>query len=149
MRTRTRTLGVIGTVVGLAGASVAFAAWTAGGTGAAPATAETSAPLTVTVDGVSGLYPRGSVSVGFTVKNSNPYAVTLQDARPGNIRVDAQHASCNTASVTGATVTLSDRLAPGQTSARHDAVLTMSADANDACQGATFTFDLRVSGTSS
>jgi hypothetical protein len=51
--------------------------------------------------------------------------------------------------VTGADVTLSDTLAAGATSSSRNVVISMSNAAVDACQGATFSFDLVVTGASS
>jgi hypothetical protein len=144
-----RLLAVVVTVVAILGVGVAYAAWTSTGTGTGTATAGTASSLTVTVGTASNLYPTGSVNVGFTVKNTDPYQVTLTNAHPQNITVDAGHSACNVASVTAADVPLTDVLAAGATSASHNVALSMSNAAVDACQGATFTFALVVSGASS
>ena len=143
-----RLLTVIA-VVALIGLGVAYAAWTSTGTGAGTATAGTAASLTVTVGSGANLYPTGTVDVGFTVKNNNPYEVTLSSAHPQGISVDAAHSGCNVASVTAADVPLSDAIAAGATSPSHNVSLSMSNAAVDACQGATFSFDLVVTGASS
>jgi hypothetical protein len=150
MRKPLKRFGAIATIVlALLGVGVAFAAWTSTGTGTGTATADTAKNLTVTVGTASGLYPTGSVNVGFTVKNNNPYQVTLTNAHPQNFQVDAGHGGCNLAAISAADVTLSDVLAAGATSASHNVNIAMSNAAVDACQGATFTFDLVVSGASS
>jgi hypothetical protein len=149
MHASKRIAAIVATVVAILGAGVAFAAWTSTGTGTGSATAGTAANLTVTVGNATGLYPTGSVQVGFTVKNNNSYAVTLSGAHPQNFSVDAGHSGCNVASVSGADVTLSDSLAAGATSSSHNVAISMSNAAIDACQGATFSFDLVVTGASS
>ena len=150
MRTTTRRTAAVATVVvALAGVGVAFAAWTSTGTGSGSATGGTATPLTVTVGTANNLYPTGTVQVGFTVTNTNPYAVTLSGATPGNFSVDAGHSTCNVASISGGAVTLSDVIAAAGTSSSHNVPISMSNAATDACQGATFSFDLTVSGASS
>ncbi len=149
MRTSIRTTAVAATVVALAGAGVAFAAWTTTGTGNGSATAGTSAALTVNVNTATGLFPTGSVSVPFTVTNTNPYSVTLTGATAGSFTVDAGHATCNVAAISGAPVTLTDTILPAATSASRNVVISMSNAATDACKGATFNFALTVSGASS
>ncbi len=150
MRTTTRRTAIIGTaVLALMGAGVAFAAWTSTGTGSGTAAAGNAVPLTVTVSTATGLTPTNSKPVGFTVTNNNPYSVTLANAHPSGFTVDAGHSTCNVASISGADVTLSDVLAPGATSASHNVSIAMSNAATDACQGATFTFNLTVTGASS
>jgi hypothetical protein len=150
MRTTTRRTAIIGTsVIALMGAGVAFAAWTATGTGSGSATGGTAVPLVVTVGTVSNLYPTGTVQVGFTVKNNNPYAVTLAGGTPSGFAVDAGHSTCNIASISGSAVVLSDVILAGGTSPSHNVPVSMSNAAVDACQGATFTFNLTVNGASS
>jgi hypothetical protein len=144
-----RLLAVALGVVALIGVGVAYAAWTSTGTGTGTASAGTAASLTVTVGTGTNLYPTGSVNVGFTVKNNNPYQVTLSNAHPQNVSVDAAHSACNVASVTAADVAVSDVIAAGATSPSHNVTLSMSNAAVDACQGATFAFDLVVTGASS
>ena len=68
-------------------------------------------PLTVTVTGVSGLFPTGSVDVPFTVTNTNPYDVTLSKAELKTVTVDAAHSACATSVVTGSDVALTDAVA--------------------------------------
>ena len=77
-----RSAGIAAVVAGLLGAGVAFAAWTSNGTGTGTATATTATPLVISqTASASGLYPTGQVSAPFTVKNPNPYSVTLATAK--------------------------------------------------------------------
>ncbi len=150
MRTTTRrTAAIAAFVFALMGVTVAFASWTSTGTGSGTAAAGNATPLVVTVGTASGLYPTGSVNVGFTVKNTNPYSVTLSNAHPSNISVDAGHSTCNVASISAADVSLTDVLATGATSPSRNVAIAMSNAATNACQGATFSFDLTVTGASS
>lgn len=146
---RTATAGLV--TLGLLGAGIAFAAWTSTGSDSGAATADTAKNLTVVVDDtVTGLYPTGSKDVTFTVKNNNPYPVTLDTATVSNLAVAAPSAGCTIHDVTTSPVSVSDRLAPGATTtATHVVTVNMGADADDACQGKTFTFDLSVSAHSS
>jgi len=150
LKLRTRSAGVVAGVAVLAGIGVAFAAWTSTGTGQGTAQAGTAGTLTVSVETKAGLYPTGSVQVPFTVTNTNPYAIKLTTAHPQNFTVDAQHSGCTVTGgvITGDDVALSDTLAPSATSASHQVTIKMSNDAVDACQGATFGFDLVVTGAS-
>jgi hypothetical protein len=148
-KTTRRSAIFAGTVVGLVGVGIAFAAWTNSGEGAGGVTAEQAKPLTVTVTNVSGLFPTGSVDVPFTVTNTNPYAVTLANATLKSVTVDAGHAACVPTVVTGADVALSAVVAPAATSASLNFPVTMSNAAVDACQGAVFTVTLKVTGLSS
>lgn len=149
MRNIKRGTLIGGTTLALIGGGIAFAAWTSTGTGSGDATAGTAGDLTVSVGSASGLYPTGSVTVPFTVTNDNDYEVTLSGAEPSNFTVDAGHSTCNVASVDGVDVVLSDVVAAAGTSASRNVTVTMSNAATDACQGATFAFDLLVSGASS
>ncbi len=150
MRTTTRRTAIIGTaVLALMGAGVAFAAWTSTGTGSGTATGGTAVPLTVSVGTASGLTPTNSKPVSFTVTNTNPYAVTLSGATASNFTVDAGHAGCNVASISGSPVVLSDVIPAAGTSPSRNVSIAMSNAANDACQGATFSFNLTVTGVSS
>lgn len=143
-----RSAVVGGTVAALFGAGVAFAAWTNTGDGSGSVTAGSAQPLTVTVSGVNGLVPTKSVSVPFTVTNTNPYDVKLTNAHLQNVTVDTGHSTCATSVVTGSDVTLTDVVAASQTSASQTFSVAMSNAATDACQGATFTVTLRVTALS-
>lgn len=145
-----RSAGITVAVVALAGAGVAFAAWTSTGTGTGTATAGSASNLVITqTASATGLYPTGQVSAPFTVQNPNPYAVTLSGATASNFSVDSGHSGCNVASVSASPITLSDVIPAGGTSSAHNMVVQMANSANDACQGATFTFTITVNGASS
>lgn len=153
MRTTTkRSAGVASVVVGLIGLSIAFAAWTSTGEGDGDVTAGEATALTVTVSDVTGLYPTQSKNLPFTVTNPNPYAVTLTGADFGGVKVDTESADagCVASVVDGDAITLPDVVvAASGTSDELLFPVTMSNAATDACQGATFTVTVTVSGASS
>jgi hypothetical protein len=142
-----RSAVVGGTVAVLFGAGVAFAAWTNTGDGSGSVTADTAKPLTVTLSGVSGLVPTKSVDVPFTVDNTNKYDVKLTNAHLQTVAVTGAP-GCDPAVITGSDVTLSDVVTAGQQSGQQTFPVTMSNAATNACQGATFTVTLRVTGLS-
>jgi hypothetical protein len=145
-----RSAGIAAVVVALAGAGVVFAAWTSNGTGTGTATATSATPLVISqTASASGLHPTGQVSVPFTVENDNPYAVTLATAKASGFSVDTAHSGCSVSALSGVDMTLTDVLTPGSTLAAKNMVITMDNTAVDACQGATFTFTIAVTGASS
>ncbi len=144
----TRSAVVGGTVAAVFGVGIGFAAWTNYGEDTGAVTAGQATALTVTVSDVSGLFPTKSVDVPFTVTNTNPYDVQLSKAELKSVTVDAAHSTCDATVVTGSDVTLSDVVAPSDTSSSHDFPVTMSNAATDACQGAVFTVKLGITGLS-
>lgn len=149
MRTIKKTAIVGGTVAALMGGGVAFAAWTTTGIGTGSAVAGSAQSLVVTTTQATGLVPNGTVNVPFTVRNPNSYQVTLNTVSLGDVTVDSGHGGCLVSSVTGATLPDTDVIPGGATSPSRNFVVAMSNAANDACQGATFTFTLTASGASS
>ena len=150
MRTAARrTTTIAATVAALAAAGVAYASWAATGTGSGTGTATNSTPFVVQQSSsASGLYPTGQAPVPFTVKNSNAYPVTLANAKVSNFAVDSAHSGCNVSSLSAADLTLTDTLPGGATSSAKQMIVKMDNSAVDACQGATFTFDIKVTGAS-
>ena len=137
MRTSKRGLVVGGAVAAVTGVGVAFAAWTSTGTGAGTATAATAKNLTVTAGSPTGLYPTGTVTMPVTVTNNNPYKVQLDTID----FVDATSSApeCTASAVTSAGGSYQNVfLAPGG-SVSKDLTVSMSNNAEDACQGASFT----------
>jgi hypothetical protein len=132
--------------LGLLGGGLAMASWTASGSGSNAVDAATAQPLVVSVGYVSGLYPTGSLKVPFTVENDNPYKVALSNVQLAG--VTSNHPDCDTSVVTGADVPLSDVLRSGVTRS-YNFPISMSNDASNGCQGATFTVTLKVTGASS
>jgi hypothetical protein len=143
--------------------SVAFAWWTASGTGTGSATALSATPITVSATATTAdLYPgktNGSLYVDFV--NPNPYAVSLTTITQNSVTVDAAHlaAGCpaNVVSLDGSypqlpiALAASDGLSGGPdefAGPLTGAVSMAGATTPDSCQGATFTINLTVSGTS-
>ena len=153
-----KKVAVLATMVGALGiTSVAWAAWTADGSGSGYAKAGTSqAVSTNLVDSsalTSLLYPQGSADVKVSVHNPNPYkvrvtSITLAGAPSA---VTGGGANCtltpaNTTAVTFATTAFSQTDGTASDVAAHgDTVFTLTnaasmgnASDND-CQGAVFT----------
>jgi hypothetical protein len=139
-------VGVIVAVVTAAG--IAFAAWTASGTGSGSAKATSAQGLVVTAGTASGdLYPGGVGNVQLHVQNPNPYAVTITDVT-GNGAITSDNATCTPNS--GVTFTAQHGLSQG-VPANSSANITltgaaaMATTSDNACQGATFTIPVSVS----
>jgi hypothetical protein len=142
--------------------SVAFAWWTATGSGNGSASAVSPTSITVSATtSTADLYPgktNGSLYVSFV--NPNPYPVSLSTITQNSVTVDAGHsAACpNTVvSLDGAypqlpiALTASDGAAGGTdefAGPLTNAVSMAGAATPDGCQGATFTINLTVSGSS-
>jgi hypothetical protein len=139
--------------------SVAYAAWTVNGSGTGSASATSSVNLTLTAGTPSGLlYPGGSADVDSSVSNSNPFPVHVSsvslDTTQGinGFDVDAGHSGCNLSSLSFTTATNGSTGwdIPASSSVDVDAAgaISMSAAANDSCQGATFTVHLTATAAS-
>ena len=152
MRKNIKRSAVVGTTVAAVfGVGIGFAAWTNYGEGSGAVTAGQAAQMTVNVSGVTGLFPTGTKNVTFTVTNTNPYQVQLNNAELKTVTLVTGGSQCDPAVVTGTSVDLSavPVLAPSATSAPQTFPVTMSNLAHDDCQGAEFNVTLRVTGLSS
>ncbi|HLB39087.1 MAG TPA: hypothetical protein VJM84_01405 [Actinomycetota bacterium] len=145
----------------LLASTVAFAWWTASGTGDGAAEALTAQDIDVAATGtVAELYPgKTNASLYVSFHNPNAYPVSLTGITENSVTVDAGHPACpNTVvSLDGAYPQLpialaADDAAPGGADEfagpLTNAVSMAGAATPDACQGATFTINLTVSGTS-
>jgi hypothetical protein len=149
-----KKVAVVGLVVAaLIGGSVAYALWSANGTGSGNARALTAQTITVTAStGAADLYPGFTGGdVYFTLTNPNPYAVTMTTMTPGAI-TSSDQANCPAANVsaigaTGLTLNAAANSTTGQLSIAD--VVSMAAGAPDGCQGVTFTISLTLTGTQS
>ena len=146
---------VVAAVVALGGAGVAYAYWTAGGSGIAAGGTGTTVPVTLTsATSTAALLPGGTSGVVLTATNSNVAMVRINsfslDTTQGTagFAVDAAHAGCTLSALSFATQTNggSGWTVPGKVGATNGTLsitltnaLSMSTAAANACQGATFT----------
>ena len=148
------------TVVALGAAGAAWAAWTLNGSGSAQARAGSVLPLEVTGAGLpaGGLSPGNSTAVLLTVQNRNKFPVRI--TRIELTALKSTKASCEAGdnvdvveaaplpTGTAATVPAGDEQAPATAKITWDGPLRMIADPADACQGAPFTFNVRLDAVS-
>jgi hypothetical protein len=151
MRNSKRVKIVAGGTAVLFGVGVAFAAWTSTGEGSGQVTSTSDQGLTVTSTNASGLFPTGQQTITVTVENKNPYKVALDSITVDDIT--SNDAACNVEEVTAPHnnapgVTLEPAGVAGD-SADFPFVVSMSNDADDDCQGDTFTVDFTATGHSS
>jgi hypothetical protein len=152
-------LAALGLAAGLS-TGVAAAYWTGGGTGSGSAAAGTAAPLTTvtaTASASSLLYPGGSAHLTLTVRNPNPYAVTITSVT-GNGLVTASGGSglCVTTGVSFSpptaglpfTVPAAVGAVQGTVVATLEGAAQMSSASDSGCQGATFTIPVALAGQS-
>lgn len=135
-------------------AGIAFAAWTADGTGDGYAQAK-SAEAVSTVDAsgstVADLYPGSTGDVKISIANPNPYAVRVT-AIDGNGAITSSSAACNTG---GHGVTFADQtgtwdVPAGSTGTEFtlDDAVSMSNASDPACSGASFTVPVSITAAS-
>ena len=156
MRKRvSRKLAVVTTMVALAAVGLVYAAWTTNGSGSGYAKAGSAQALTtvdVSASTSATLYPGGPAGdVSIRISNPNSFPVTVTGVSGnGSISADAGHAGCTTTGVsfsdqTGLSISVP---ASGQTTATLSGAATMSNASLNACQGATFTIPVTLSGAS-
>jgi len=138
----------------LLAASVAFAAWTATGSGHGYAKASSASALT-TIDASAltsaQLYPGATGDVKVTVANPNPYAVRLTSIAGNGAITSDKGAACDASTgVTFPTQTGTfDVPANGQSTFTLTGAVAMSNASDSSCQGAVFSIPLTLSGASS
>lgn len=147
----------------LMGAGVAYAAWTATGTGTAGAKATTFQPPTVSAGTTTAqLYPGGSGDAVLSITNPNPFAVKItqvgQDTTPGKFVSSDLGANCTDASgsthPTGVTLTTATGTPLASIPANSTATVTLtgkvtlSVASDTGCQGASFAIPVTVTATS-
>ncbi len=141
---------------GLLGGGVAFATWSASGsgTGAGGATVAQSLIVTAVTPGggnASPLYPGGPAGwVYLTIQNPNPYAVTVTGLSWGTpYSTDTSVCPSSNISVdSGAPTTLDFPIAANSTSGalQINGVLDLAHSAPNGCQGNTFIVPVTVTG---
>ncbi len=138
--------------VSAAGGGVAWAAWSANGSGSGRAGSLTAQSVTVTaVTGAADLYPGfTNGDLYFTLTNPNPYSVTFTAMSSGAV-TSSNVTTCPSSNVTvDATATgLTINVAAGATSATVSIpdVVNMASTAPDGCQAKTFDIVLTLTGT--
>jgi hypothetical protein len=150
----TKKAGLIGGLVlaGLGSTVVAFAYWSATGSGSGSATAITAKQITVSGLSLSAdLYPGGPPgAVGLKLNDPNPYGVYVTFLQSGWGTPVSNTSGCASSYVSidpKAPAVGTVTLIPGTTTTiAMPGVLDLSPNAPDACQGATFSVPLTGSG---
>jgi hypothetical protein len=150
---RRLVFGVV-TVLALAAVGLVYAAWTTNGSGSGYAKAGTAQALTtvdVSATTSASLYPGTSGDVKLQINNPNPYAVRVTAVSGnGTITADAGHSGCTTTGVSFAnqsSLTI-DIAANSSTTSTLTGAASMSNASLNACQGATFTIPVSLTGAS-
>jgi hypothetical protein len=145
------------TLIVMTAVGFVYAAWTTNGSGSGYAKAGTASALsTVDVSATTSasLYPGTTGNVTLKINNTNPFAVRVSavalNGQQSDIVPDAGHSGCTTTGVTftnqsGLTL---DVPASTQTEFTLNGVAAMSNASLNACQGATFTIPVSLTGTS-
>jgi hypothetical protein len=143
------------TLVVMVAVGFVYAAWTTNGSGSGYAKAGTSQALTtvdVSATTSASLYPGQTGNVTLKINNPNPYNVRVTAvAGSGTITADAGHSGCTTTGVTftdQSSLTL-DVSANTATEFTLNGAAAMSNSSLNACQGATFTIPVTLTGASS
>jgi hypothetical protein len=152
--TKKLTAGTIVLGVALA-ASVAFAAWTATGTGSGYTQATTASALT-TVDVSAStspgtLYPGGTSDVKIEISNPNPYPVLVTSVVGSGAITSDKGAACNASTGVSFTDQTGQSIAvpAGATTAvTFSGAAAMTNASDNTCQGAIFTIPVTLSGAS-
>jgi len=149
---RILTAGLTIIVLGVVG--LVYAAWTTNGSGEGYAKAGTAQALTtvdVSATTTASLYPGVSGNVLIKINNPNPFGVRVTAVTGnGTITPDSGHSGCTTTGVTftdqtGLTL---DVAASTATQFTLNGAASMSNASLNACQGATFTIPVSLTGTS-
>jgi hypothetical protein len=134
--------------------SIAFAAWTASGSGSGYAKATSAQALTtvdVSASTVATLYPGATGDVLLRISNPNPYPVTVTDVNGAGVIDSDTTAACDAA--TGVTFTDQSGLsvnvpAAGASTVTLTGSVAMDNSSHTTCQGAVFTIPVTLSGVS-
>ena len=150
-----RKAAVVTTVLAFATVGLVYAAWTTNGTGSGYAKAGTAQALStvdVSASTSATLYPGGPAGDALIrISNPNSYPVTVTGvAGNGAITPDAGHSGCTTTGVTftdqtGLNISVA---ANSSATATLSGAASMSNASLNACQGATFTIPVTISGAS-
>jgi hypothetical protein len=151
-----KKIAVAGSLVGASLVSgIAFAAWTADGTGSGYAQAKTAQAVTTVsavADTIAQLYPTGSGDLQVRVANPNDYAVTVT-AITGNGAITSGNATCDASN--GVTFAGSGPLTSVVPAHSAGTLITLAGTVSmsnasvTACSGKTFTVPVSVAAASS
>jgi hypothetical protein len=151
MRHGTRLAVLTAGTITAATAGVAFALWSADGSGQGSATTATAQSLTVTAASTgAGIYPGGPAgAIGFEVTNPNPYDVRLTSVSYGALGTGGSTCAADHVTLSGSAPTTVDLLVPAGESvaAEIPGVLSLATAAGDACQGVPLTVGLSFTGS--
>src|SRR5437764_10666968 len=156
---RKRFVAALAALAAITAVGLVYAAWTSSGSGSAyskAGTAQTLSTVDVSASTSATLYPGVSGDVLVKIDNPNPYAVTVTAVTgSGTIAADAGHSGCTTTGVTftnQSSLSLSVPAKSGGVDGVLQTTLTgaasMSNASLNACQGATFTIPVTLTGTS-
>ena len=155
---RLRKLIIAGSVAigSIVAGTVAYAAWSASGSGTGSALAYTAQTVTVNAvalsNSASSLFPGGPAgNVYFTVTNTNPYPIKITNIAWGTPTSNNPTACPNSmisvdASAPTSGFSLSIPANGTSTATQVNAVLDLSASAPDGCQGNGFSVPMTVTG---
>ena len=138
--------------------SVAFAWWTATGTGNGYAQAATPAALStvdVSASTTADLYPGGTGTLTIQIHNPNGYAVTVTNitangaATSGNVACDAANTVSLVAPLTGLSVSVPAGGNTGVLTYANAVQMSYGAAADNSCQGKKFTIPVSLTGVNS
>ena len=154
-----KKVAVLTITASLAAVGLVYAAWTTNGTGSGYAKAGTAQALTtvdVSASTDATLYPGVSGDVKLKIRNPNPYSVTVTAVSGnGSVTPDAGHSGCSPTGVsftnqTGLSINVPAK--SGGVDGEVETTLTNSASMSNAsvnaCQGATFTIPVSLTGSS-
>jgi hypothetical protein len=139
----------------LAAGSIAYAVWTASGTGAGYAQARTAQALSTldaSADTAADLYPGATGDVKLRIDNPNPYPVEVTSVTGTGAITSDQGVACDAstgvtfADQTGLTLSVP---AGGSALFTLNGAVSMTNASDDSCQGAIFTIPVSLSGGSS
>jgi hypothetical protein len=156
-RRKRTTLAAAATVAVVVNGGAAWAYWRINGSGSAAAAAGSTITLEVTGQTypLAPLYPGATTNIKVTVTNDNPFPVviTLALPAPGAPGVDMPHqtAGCHRSGVSATSSAFNVRWRIGKRSSSEFLLVKgvrMTNESDSACQGATFTIPLAVSGMS-
>jgi len=134
--------------------SIAYAAWTASGSGqgyAKAGTAQTLTTVDVSASTTASLYPSGTGNVLIRISNPNPYPVLVASVTGSGTITSDKGAACDAS--TGVSFTNQTGLSlavPASSAATFTltGAAAMSNASDNTCQGAVFTIPVTLSGAS-